>query len=294
MQKQPYTDIQYHQEPDIRNFPIVVVWNSCVQFANYLHYHHELEFGICLDGSGIFYIGNEIYPFGPLDISVVFPGEPHIARSSNGLPSHWNFITLHAEVLLTSFPEAEELLTLAKGEHKYMTHGEILPFEVGHTIRPYLLRMLSLYQEKVVEEPHLTALLACILYDLRLHRSVPPQNVEQERHMDHAEAFHKIEPAVNCLLMHCTRPVRTEELCELCHISPVHLRRLFETVFGLSPLAFQHKIRIRRACAMLRNSGDTITTIAQNAGYPSLSSFNRQFLKMMGMTPTDYQNLHGK
>lgn len=52
--------------------------------VTYLHYHSSLELGVCLGGSGVFYIGNQTFSFSKGDISVIFPNVIHIAQSSSG------------------------------------------------------------------------------------------------------------------------------------------------------------------------------------------------------------------
>ena len=62
--------------------------------VTYLHYHSDLELGICLGGSGVFYIGNQTFSFSKGDVSVIFPNVIHIAQSAQEGSSQWRFITI--------------------------------------------------------------------------------------------------------------------------------------------------------------------------------------------------------
>ena len=59
---------------------------------------------------------------------------------------------------------------------------------------------------------------------------------------------------------------------------------------GHAFVEFLNRIRIGEACGMLYASDSQITTIAQNAGFKNLANFNRHFLKLKGMTPSEYRD----
>lgn len=76
---------------------------------------------------------------------------------------------------------------------------------------------------------------------------------------------------------------------------PEHrLRAHINTVLGYANFSdFLNHYRLKQACAMLadRSQADTsIFVIAMDAGYGSLSTFNRAFKARFGDTPTEYRN----
>jgi transcriptional regulator GlxA family with amidase domain len=48
-------------------------------------------------------------------------------------------------------------------------------------------------------------------------------------------------------------------------------------------------MRIDHACRMLQSPSMTITEIAMSCGYQNISNFNRQFLAIRNMNPTEYR-----
>jgi len=66
--------------------------------------------------------------------------------------------------------------------------------------------------------------------------------------------------------------------------------RNFQAVTGHSFIEFLTRIRIGEACGMLYASDDQIIAIAQTAGFKNLANFNRHFLKVKGMTPSQYRD----
>ncbi|TAN01299.1 MAG: AraC family transcriptional regulator [Rhizobiaceae bacterium] len=47
--------------------------------------------------------------------------------------------------------------------------------------------------------------------------------------------------------------------------------------------------RIGEACARLSGTAQPIRHIAASVGYASMANFNRQFLRLRGMTPREYR-----
>jgi AraC-like DNA-binding protein len=68
-------------------------------------------------------------------------------------------------------------------------------------------------------------------------------------------------------------------------LSPFHLIRVFDAVFGETPLAYAAAKRLDRAHAALRNGAQPIAEIARAAGYESRNAFDRAFQRRFRVTP---------
>lgn len=60
-------------------------------------------------------------------------------------------------------------------------------------------------------------------------------------------------------------------------MSPYHFLRTFREVVGTTPHQFVLHRRLHRAAVRLRRSGDNVSSIALDAGFNDLSTFNRRF-----------------
>jgi AraC-like DNA-binding protein len=65
--------------------------------------------------------------------------------------------------------------------------------------------------------------------------------------------------------------------------------RIFRQVAGMTPYQFLLKTRLHRAAVRLRTSEAAISTIAFDAGFNDLSTFNRRFRREIGETPGVYR-----
>jgi AraC-like DNA-binding protein len=72
-------------------------------------------------------------------------------------------------------------------------------------------------------------------------------------------------------------------------MSPYHFLRTFRAVAGVTPHQFTLAQRLRGAARALRGSDRSVAAIAYDAGFGDLSTFNRRFRKVMGVTPTVYR-----
>lgn len=97
-------------------------------------------------------------------------------------------------------------------------------------------------------------------------------------------------PALRFLEAHPERAVSPEELAALCGLSVTHLRRLFRACTGMGPTEYHTRLRIQRACQLLREGERNISEIADALGYENAFYFSRVFKKVMGVPPRQYQD----
>jgi AraC family transcriptional regulator len=72
-------------------------------------------------------------------------------------------------------------------------------------------------------------------------------------------------------------------------LSRFHFCRAFKESTGLSPHAWLRQHRLEQAMAMLRDTNDSIVSIAAALGYASQTAFAAAFRKLTGETPSDWR-----
>ena len=117
-----------------------------------------------------------------------------------------------------------------------------------------------------------------------------PSAAKQTMLPDRRESTIEIKPALNYIRWNYAEHIYVDMLCELCHMSPANFRRKFKEAMGVTPLDYIHEVRIEKACAMLRTGNQSILDISAAVGFESISSFNRQFMTIMGVSPNQYRN----
>ena len=74
-----------------------------------------------------------------------------------------------------------------------------------------------------------------------------------------------------------------------CSLSEAHLRRKFKEYLNMSPNEYLTAVRIRQGCDLLNTTSCSMLEVALRVGYQSVSSFDRNFQKIVGMTPYQYK-----
>ncbi|GGF09577.1 AraC family transcriptional regulator [Hymenobacter cavernae] len=85
--------------------------------------------------------------------------------------------------------------------------------------------------------------------------------------------------------------ISVDDLSAKVYMSKPNFYRAFKQEFGLSPIDYIIKERMRLAKKCLKNPALSITEICFKAGFNNLNYFTRMFRQMEGMTPTDYRVL---
>lgn len=80
-----------------------------------------------------------------------------------------------------------------------------------------------------------------------------------------------------------------DDYAELASMSPSHFRRIFRRTMGISPNQYMRQLRLERAAYLLRNTSDTIESIAYQVGYGEPAFFARTFKAQMGLAPGGYR-----
>jgi AraC family transcriptional regulator of arabinose operon len=85
--------------------------------------------------------------------------------------------------------------------------------------------------------------------------------------------------------------ISVDDLSAQAYMSKPNFFRAFKQEFGLSPIDYIIKERMRLAKRCLRNPALSITEICFKAGFSNLAYFTRMFRQLEGMTPTEYRVL---
>ena len=94
--------------------------------------------------------------------------------------------------------------------------------------------------------------------------------------------------AAACRLLEQETPLTLEALARQLAVSPFHFHRLFKSVTGMTPKAWQQAWRARRLREAL-GQGEKITDAALSAGFPDSSSYYQQADAALGMTGRQFR-----
>ena len=84
--------------------------------------------------------------------------------------------------------------------------------------------------------------------------------------------------------------IRLEDAARLYHINPQYAGRLFRQQMGCTFHEYLNTLRLTRAAERLRKEPEkNVLEIALDCGFPTVTYFNRLFLRQFGKSPTAYR-----
>ena len=267
MQKLPKCSSAYCEPQDLA----LPLYTQCVTWTNgnkstaEMHYHTCAEIGLCIAGSGIFFIGDRVQPFTKGSVTFMPSNVIHIAQSPDDSPSEWKFI----------FADMDKL-----NLDERIENGTIISDRDCRN----LFNML--FDELTAKNPQYERmylyLMSCLLIRLRrVSSEISPNN--------QTHSFYSILPAINFISKNYDAKIRIETLAQMCNISTSLFYRVFNTATGMSPIEYVNSVRISSAENLLKFSSLSILEIAAEVGFSNVSSFFRQFKKINLLSPKEYR-----
>ena len=100
----------------------------------------------------------------------------------------------------------------------------------------------------------------------------------------------KLEPIKNYIDENYYISHSNDDLAERAGMSVSHFRKIFTSLYGISPIHYVHKVRVEKS-KLLLFSNEKISHIATNVGYQDIYDFSRAFKRVEGMSPSKYKTL---
>jgi len=98
-----------------------------------------------------------------------------------------------------------------------------------------------------------------------------------------------VEAAKKYMQQNIYRALSICEIARTLHISDRYLYNLFVKYEGMSPKQYLSKLKLQKACNLLRNTAMPITEIAVSVGCMDVLTFSRFFRDKMGISPSVFR-----
>ena len=83
-----------------------------------------------------------------------------------------------------------------------------------------------------------------------------------------------------------------EEMAFLCHLSLSSFNRKFRQVYSENPKKYLVRKKLEKASELLKHTNTRISDIAFDVGFDSIATFNRNFKKQNGKSPSKYRSTY--
>lgn len=253
----------------------------------HLHFHNMLEIGLSRRGYGLMEFGETALPYEPDMITVIPKNYPHTTTSEEGEKSFWEYLFIDPEIVLRQmYPNNEyyqkKILKLVN-QKCIFGRMDYYPQLAGvtHVIVEEMRKKNDFYRDTVK-----SLVQALILEIARLNKG---EAVEVEVELREHPAIAQITPALDYVSDNYKDAIRIEVLASLCNMSETHFRRLFEEYINMTPVDYINMIRVQMACEIMKKTSCTMDEVAMRSGFAAACTFNRNFKKIVGITPYQWK-----
>lgn len=268
-------------------YPYGKIWSHTPgEDFTFLHRHNFIEAGVLLSGAGVFNIDGNVFPVKAPAVSIIYPGQMHSAQSSPFSPSVWNFLYFDPILAMPDISAAKIKNLRFNNLRKYDVDN-VLSFRDAPAVFYAIKSAIDCIGEKTPNREYAEG---CLFAALSAHNAL--MRKKKSGTVADDDVFGSIAPAINYINAHFRENLTVPQLAEMCFLSHSSLLRSFKRFSGLTPQQYLSKVRINNAAARLSNGGAACAEVAFDCGFGSLCTFNRQFLKAFGMTPSQWIKQH--
>lgn len=243
--------------------------------------HNHSYYQICyvIEGKGIVSIDNKNFKMSIGDIFIFNPFEYHSLKSDKKYPSKTIVIGIGVKNNIWSLyiPKEHNIISKIK-DTKTQNVKDILK----HVIKEHSKKELG-YKE--IEISLLNQLLVTI-------KRIITKNSDKRAIFPHkyVKKTDRTEQIKNYIYRNFKNKLSLDNIAQAVFLSKYHLLHVFKKALGVTPYEYIQQLRIDDAKHLLNTTNKTISEIAFEVGFESISQFNRAFKKITTTSPTQYKN----
>lgn len=282
--KKQEIEFQYYEIPHGERL-LAVSGKELEQVHGKQHFHNLMEIGYCAVGSGeIIFHGMKV-PYKTGMVTVIPQNIPHFLSGFMD-KNRWDYLFLNPEELLREFyPDnsmfAKRILDLVNLKEQYFAAGE------HNSLAALVCMIIEEYKNRGnYSGEYVRGLLLSILITVARGGMEVFGTVEDYRKQS---GIGQIAGALEYIDKNYMENIKTGLLAAACNLSETHFRRLFAEYMNMTPSSYINLVRIQRACGLMQKTRYSMEEIAERVGYPAVSTFNRNFRKIIGTSPYQFK-----
>lgn len=250
------------------------------------HAHAEYELHLILETKGRAFVGDYIGDFQPGDLFLTGPHLPH-----NWVTDSYNHPIVETRDMLVQFSdESMQALIRAFPEFRGLT-GILELSRAGLKFNNFPINRAVQHFKNIRASNKIRRVLAFLDFMEELEASSNPEvlSVGKAGSVSGGKRQSQIGVAVDFIVSQFDEELSVSRVADLVGLSETSFTRHFKNITGHRFTEFVNRVRVGEACRMLVETEDQVSNICFNVGFQNLANFNRQFMKLKGMTPTQFR-----
>ena len=270
---------------------IIIRRDILPHFYPHLHRHDEIQLTWIQKGEGTLVVDNNMHPFGPNQIYYIGANQPHVFKSD---PVYFAVKSVRkVQALTIHFNPNGRLNSLFDLEEMNSAHLFLQKHNNGFVIPDNHVSDVSNKMQMVAKQTGMEQLMAFIdllkkfstISKLKELSSTSSLNTVSE----HDGV--RLSNIYHFIMANHAKQITLEDVAKQAHMTPQAFCRYFKKRTLHTFVSFLNEVRINEACKKL-TTGDTdsvsISNIAYNCGFNTITNFNRVFKSVVGKSPSEY------
>lgn len=249
-----------------------------------LHWHPEFELIYISGGSGKRFINGHVSHYEQGDLVFLGPNIPHAGFKDCVLQGYFQVVVQFGNLFGEEFLENVELSPLRR-LLKNAKGGIVFSDKVKKELAEPFKNLISLSNfERFFSFLHILKVLSKDEYTSLNYNQThiikePRERIRFEKILSYIKTHHNGRPQL-------------DELAQLVNMHPSSLCRFLKLNSSKTFIELVNDFRIQKSCTLLIESDLTITQIAFESGFRTLSFYNKKFNELMKMSPSQYRKLY--
>lgn len=251
------------------------------------HFHPEFELALVRNGEGKRHVGSSVEDLESDELVFIGPNLPHnwYSNKSRSVKSKEKLsqivIQFSYEFLGKEFfekPPFGNILQLLKRAHLGISF-------YGETRKAAKKEMISMLQMNSFNQTISLLVLLKMLSESQEYKYLSGLGFTEELNDADAGRINKI---YKYIIEHFKEPISLNQVAELANMTPQAFCKYFKMRTKKNFSFFLNEVRVNYACRLLAEDNLKVLQICYEAGYNNLSNFNRQFKRIIKISPTQY------
>jgi len=255
-----------------------------INFSDTMHWHPFIEILVSLYDNNEVTINFTKYVLKTNDLVIIYPGDLHSLRQSDENAFILVQFPLDFLMIMSEFNSNFSVL--------YQYHCiKYDPSNINADRMIFLIKELPefYYSDSLFNEVHIYSLLLDFFVKLGQYCV----NAKKEEFSGDANTEYKsiklMADACLYISQNCTKSLSLDDISHQIGVSKSHFSHLFKRYTNMTFIDFLTTERIKRTESLISNPKAHIIDIAFDSGFSSLSSFNRAFKKIKGISPSEFR-----
>ena len=261
-------------------------------FYPHLHRHEEIQLTLILKGEGTLLVGNNMHGFSANEAFLIGANLPHVFKSdasyfapNSDKEIYALSIFFSTQGRLTSLFELPELKTV--GSFFSGNYGGFkIPEQAFSAIASRVWAIKNTEgMDQLMQFFQLLQALSGLENMAPLSPHAPPAGFSDHEGVRISNIFHYI-------MQNYSRDITLEEVAKAAFMTPQAFCRYFKKHTRVTFVSFLNEVRINEARKKLVDGNyDSISSVAYDCGFNSITNFNRVFKSATGKSPREYASV---